>query len=168
MSIPKGSTVILNVWGLHHDPERHPNPDAFDPERYAGRTRLAPDYAASADFDQRDHYGYGSGRRLCPGIHLAERNLFLAIAKLLWAFDFSAKRDGRGGAIPVDMDARTGYSDGFLHCPKPFGVDIRPRSERRRATIMEEFGKARREVFSMYEEVEVEKEGEDEDGDEEK
>ena len=151
MSIPKGSTVIINVWGLHHDPERHTNPDVFEPERYAGRTLLAPEYAASADFEKRDHYGYGSGRRICPGIHLAERNLFLAMAKLLWAFDFSAKRDGRNVAIPVDVDARTGYTDGFLHCPKPFGVTVRPRSEGRRATIMKEFEKAQREVFSRYE-----------------
>src|ERR1700733_6302398 len=32
--------------------------------------------------------GTGAGRRLCPGIHLAERNLFIAMAKLLWAFSF--------------------------------------------------------------------------------
>lgn len=91
MKIPKGSTVILNVWGLHHDPKRHAHPDIFDPERYAGRTLLAPEYVSCADPEQRDHYGYGSGRRICPGIHLAERNLFLAIAKLLWAFRMAEK-----------------------------------------------------------------------------
>ena len=160
MSIPKGSTIILNVWGLHHDPDRHPNPDVFEPERYVDRTLLAPAYAASTDFENRDHYGYGSGRRICPGIHLAERNLFLAMAKLLWAFDFCAKRDGQNVAVPVDTDAKTGYSEGFLHCPKPFELDVRRRSERRRATIMEEFERARREVFSNYEVFDEEKRGE--------
>lgn len=151
MKIPKGSTVILNVWGLHHDPVRHPNPEVFDPERYAGRTLLAPEYAASADFVKRDHYGYGAGRRICPGIHLAERNLFLATAKLLWAFEFEEKKDGQGVALAVDVDARTGYSEGFLHCPKPFEAQLRPRSEARRATIVQEFEQAKTDVFSNYE-----------------
>ena len=157
MSIPKGSTVILSVWGLHHDPKHHPDPDVFDPERYAGRTLLAPDYAASANFEKRDHYGYGAGRRICPGIHLAERNLFLAMAKLLWAFDFAAKRDGRNMAIPVDTDPRTGYSEGFLHCPIPFGVNVRPRSGKRRAIIMDEFERVKKDVFPMYEDLEAKK-----------
>lgn len=153
MEIPAGSTVILNVWGLHHDPVRFPNPDVFDPERYAGRTLLAPEYAASADFENRDHYGYGSGRRMCPGIHLAERNLFLAMAKLLWAFDFSEKADAQGRAIPIDVDAKTGYTEGFLHCPKPFAAEIKPRSEKRRATILKEYESAKSDVFSKYEAI---------------
>jgi cytochrome P450 family 619 len=107
---------------------------------------LAPEYAASADFEKRDHYGYGAGRRICPGIHLAERNLFLAIAKLLWAFDF-AEIEG----APVDVSARTGYVEGFLHCPAPFRAHIEPRSEARRNTILREFEKAEAEVFVRYE-----------------
>lgn len=151
MKIPAGSTVILNVWGLHHDPIRFPNPDVFDPERFAGRTLLAPEYAASPDFEKRDHYGYGSGRRMCPGIHLAERNLFLAMAKLLWAFDFSEKGDAQGKAIHVDVDAQTGYTEGFLHCPKPFAAEVKPRSEQRRATIMKEYENVKSNIFSQYE-----------------
>lgn len=151
MEIPAGSTVILNVWGLHHDPVRSPNPDVFEPERFAGRTLLAPEYAASADFEKRDHYGYGSGRRMCPGIHLAERNLFLAMAKLLWAFDFSEKIDAQGRSIRVDVDAKAGYTDGFLHCPKPFAAEVKPRSEVRRATIMKEYESVKADVFSKYE-----------------
>ena len=151
MSIPKNTTVILNVWGLHHDPVRFPNPDLFEPEHYAGRTLLAAEYAASAEFEKRDHYGYGSGRRLCPGIHLAERNLFIAIAKLLWAFDFSEKVDAQGRAISIDINSRTGYSEGFLRCPKHFEAEIRPRSEIRRQTVVQEFERAKVDVFSKYE-----------------
>ena len=151
MHIPKGSTIILNVWGLHHDPIRFPNPDVFDPDRYAGRTLLAPEYAASADFEKRDHYGYGSGRRICAGIHLAERNLFLAMSKLLWAFSFAEKRNEHGEVIPIDVDAATGYSEGFLHCPKPFDCEIKPRSEARQKTILQEYSQAEENTFSQYE-----------------
>ncbi|TAQ84218.1 hypothetical protein B7494_g7455 [Chlorociboria aeruginascens] len=151
MSIPKGTTVILNVWGLHHDPIKFPNPDTFEPERYAGTTALAAELAASPDYNSRDHYGYGSGRRICPGIHLADRNLFLAMSKLLWAFDFAEKTGPRGEKIEVNVDAREGYSEGFLHCPKPFEASITPRSQARRDTILREFQTAESEVFSRYE-----------------
>ncbi|MCJ1468497.1 hypothetical protein MMC07_007126 [Pseudocyphellaria aurata] len=151
MKIPAGSIVIMNVWGLHHDPTRFSNPDVFDPECFTGRTLLAPKYAASADFENRDHYGYGAGRRICPGIHLGERNLFIAMAKLLWAFDFSAKSDAEGKAIPIDTDPETGYTNGFVRCPHPFAAEIKPRSEKRRETIMKEYESAKSDVFAKYE-----------------
>lgn len=148
--LQKGTIIIMNVWGLHHDESVFPNPDIFDPERYAGHTQLAAEYAASPDYEKRDHYGYGSGRRICPGIHLAERNLFLGVAKLLWAFSFEPNIDAEGREIPVDANSDTGYTEGFLVSPKPFDCRIRPRSEARRETIMREFSDAETKVFSKY------------------
>ena len=150
MKIPKGSIVFINVWGLHHDPVRFPNPDVFDPDHFKGVTALAPVLATATDEETRDHYGYGSGRRLCPGIHLAERNLFLAMAKLLWAFDFAKKVDAQGEEMEVDVDPRTGYSEGFLVCAKDFPCEIGVRGEKRKATIEKEFEEARRDVFSKF------------------
>lgn len=160
MKIPKGSTVLLNVWGLHHDPVRHPNPDIFDPERYAGRTLPASEYINSSDPEQRDHWAYGSGRRICPGIHLAERNLFLAISKLLWAFHIAPKETARGRPIQVDVNARSGYSEGFLHCPKPFQAEFRIRGEGKREVIKREYERAEKDVFAKYEDIDAE-EGKD-------
>ncbi|KAK0511693.1 hypothetical protein JMJ35_006266 [Cladonia borealis] len=51
----------------------------FKPERYLGYTHRSSFYANSGDAD-RDHYTFGAGRRICPGIHLAENGLFLAVA----------------------------------------------------------------------------------------
>ncbi|KAI0395695.1 putative cytochrome P450 [Xylariaceae sp. FL0594] len=149
--LPKGTTVFLNVWGLHHDESVHPNPDRFDPDRYEGRTRPAAEYAASADPGARDHYTYGFGRRICPGIHLAERELFLGVAKLLWGFDFAPQIDATTGrAVPIDTNPETGYSEGFLVCPKPFPCVVKTRSSRRRETILAEYARAEAEVFSKY------------------
>lgn len=146
MHIPAGTTVILNTWGLHHSPSQDPSPSIFEPTRYASSPLLAPDYAASPDYASRDHYGYGAGRRICPGIHLAERNLWLGMAKLLWAFEL--KEDE---SRPVDADPKTGYSEGFLTCAKDFGAEVRVRGEGRRTTIFREFEVAERDVFSGYE-----------------
>ncbi|EZF75465.1 hypothetical protein H105_02979 [Trichophyton soudanense CBS 452.61] len=150
MTIPAGSTVIPNIWGLHHDSRKHVNPDEFNPLRFKGRVDLAPTYASSPDYENRDHYAYGSGRRICPGIHLAERGLFLAMAKILWAFNISPMRDTQGHPLHINTDPATGYTDGFLRCPKPFPVKINLRSGRRQETIDAEFACAERDVFSEY------------------
>lgn len=149
-TIPKDTTVILNVWGMHHDPSRKDPtsspPDVFDPSRFEGRTLTAAEYAVSADFEKRDHYGYGAGRRICPGIHLAERNLFLGMAKLLWGFEFSEKETAK-----VDVDPSTGYSEGFLHCPMPFECEVKVRGPERQEAILREFHAAEKDVFAKYE-----------------
>ena len=144
--IPRGTTVILNTWGLHHDPSQLPDPLIFEFTRHADKPLRALNYAISSDCASRDHYGYSSGRRICSGIYLAERNLWLAMAKLLWAFEF--KENMRA---PVDVDPSTGCSEGFLTCAKPFVADIGPRGEGRRKTIFGEFERAEAEIFSKYE-----------------
>ena len=57
--LPKGTMLFVNVWGLHHDEAKFPSSDTFDPDRYLDRPLLAAEYANSADFENRDHYGYG-------------------------------------------------------------------------------------------------------------
>jgi cytochrome P450 len=129
--------IILNIWGLNHtsalSSSESPLSD-FDPDRYATRTQLSPHYAASPDFASRDHYTYGAGRRMCPGIHLAERTLVIAIAKLLWAFEF---RENPGK--PVDVDPRTGYSEGLVRAPVPFECEVLVRRGRE-GVVEREFG----------------------------
>lgn len=134
---------------MHHDSTRFPNPDVFDPAHYEGVTALASELASASDYNKRDHYGYGAGRRLCPGIHLGERNLFLGIAKLLWGFDFAAGTNEEGEVLQPDTDPVTGYCEGFLVCANDFKCDIKPRSEARRETILREF-EAEKEVFARY------------------
>lgn len=133
MFLPKGTVIIVNAWGMHFDAERFKDPQRFDPDHFAGVTTLAADLANGA-WEHRDHYGYGTGRRFCPGVHLAERNLFLGMAKLLWAFDMKPKK-----AAP-DTDPVTGYCEGFLVCANDFEAEFEVRGEKRREAILREFG----------------------------
>ena len=139
----------MNVWGMHMDPQTYPNPEAFIPERFASHSKLAPEYAAG-DWEKRDHYGYGAGRRICPGIHLAERNMFLSIAKLLWAFKFENELGGDGRPKVNDPDPITGYHQGFLYCAKEYGCRPIVRNETIRTTVLKEFGEAEEKVFSQF------------------
>ena len=145
MLLPKGSTVVLNVWAMHHDERTWKDPQHFIPERFESYPGLASSYAASGEWDKRDHFGYGAGRRICPGIHLAERNLFIGVAKLLWAFRFGVKE-----GADINTSAETGLSQGFLHCVKEYGSSITLRSEAKRETISREFEEART-IFARYE-----------------
>lgn len=76
------------------------------------------------------HYGYGAGRRLCPGIHLAERSMWRITAKLLWAFEFSELPDH-----PLDVNA---YTSANLVRPLEYKVKVTPRSAEHLAVIKRE------------------------------
>lgn len=136
MLIPKGSTVYLATWAVHHTEKYYKDEDAFNPDRYLGYTKLANDYAGSPDWENRDHYGYGAGRRICPGIHMAERSQWRIAAKLLWAFEISQATDPvTKEPVPIDTHA---YSPGIAQFPDPFVVEIKPRSEQHIQKIREE------------------------------
>jgi cytochrome P450 len=80
------------------------------------------------------HYGYGAGRRICPGIHLAERSMWRITAKLLWAFEFSEKPDA-----PLDVNA---YNSANLVRPLEYSVNVQPRSPAHLAVIKRELSGA--------------------------
>jgi cytochrome P450 len=103
------------------------NPDAYDPDRYLNHPGLATEYASSSDYQNRDHYTYGAGRRICAGIHLAERTQWRMLARLLWAFRIEHAVDEKTGArIEIDTNA---YEEKLITGPKPFRVQFIPRSQ---------------------------------------
>jgi hypothetical protein len=72
-------------------------------------------------------------------MHIADRNLFLGISRLLWAFDFKRPIDeATGQEIVPDMEDLT---HGLLVCPNPFKADIKPRSEARAQAVRAEWDK---------------------------
>ncbi|KAL4755951.1 cytochrome P450 [Aspergillus foveolatus] len=145
-----GTILFLNIWGLHHDPSFVARPEFFDPTRYDGNTKLAADCANTSDVADRDHYAYGIGRRICPGIHLADRTLFITMAKMLWAFRFELQRDEQGNPIPIGTDPHEDYTgDKVQVSPNPFVCRIMPRSRNHEGIIMREVSRAA-EVFASY------------------
>ncbi|CAI9290229.1 unnamed protein product [Lactuca saligna] len=81
-TIPKGCTVFLNVWSIHRDPKYWDNPLKFNPERFLTNKY---DFKGS----NLNFFPFGSGRRLCPGVHLAEKMQMYILASLLHSFDWS-------------------------------------------------------------------------------
>lgn len=82
-NIPKGTKLLLNVWAIHRDPQFWDNPLEFQPERFLNDAR-GFDYSGN----NFQYLPFGSGRRMCAGIALAERMLMFVLASLLHSFEW--------------------------------------------------------------------------------
>ncbi|CAG7969918.1 unnamed protein product [Penicillium salamii] len=145
MFIPKNAGVLNNVWGIHMDPNRHPSPRTFNPDRYLDDYQSFGDAAANPDPSKRDVFTFGAGRRICPGIHVAERSLFLSMSRILWAFKIEPEIDG-GNPILPDPDRLT---QGFVCMPEEFPARITPRSTQRADMVTREWREAEKTCLDL-------------------
>ncbi|KAL9107790.1 MAG: hypothetical protein Q9187_008378 [Circinaria calcarea] len=141
--LPKGAGVLLNVYSIHMDPKRYPQPRAFDPDRYKDDFQTLADSATNPDPSKRDQYTFGAGRRICQGMHVAERSLFLGISTLLWGFDFSPAEDTDGQLLIPDPEKLT---QGLVTMPEPYEAKITPRSSQKVEIIKREWEAAQNEL----------------------
>jgi cytochrome P450 len=137
--IPKGAGMLNNVYSINMDPNRFPNPREFQPERYKDDFQSLHEAASNPDASKRDQYTFGAGRRICPGIHVAERSLFLGISRMLWAFEFKPALDGNKQPILPDAEKLT---QGFVCMPEPFESRITPRSKESADMVEREWNEA--------------------------
>ncbi|XP_057513976.1 flavonoid 3',5'-hydroxylase 1-like isoform X2 [Actinidia eriantha] len=82
-TIPKNTRVFLNVWAMHRDPEIWDSPLEFKPERFLGE-------ASKCDYNGNNfqYLPFGSGRRICAGLPLAEKMVMYVLASLLHSFNW--------------------------------------------------------------------------------
>lgn len=95
------------------DEREYPDPWTFKPERF-----LSDDgkKVNGTWFSSRGNVQFGFGRRVCVGLNVAERSVYINAAILLWAFDFRAP----GGRIDeVDAFAFTNTANSH---PLPFNA----------------------------------------------
>lgn len=115
VNIPSGTTVFLNAWAIHHDAERYGDFENFRPERY-----LDP-----AEETLQAHYGFGSGRRMCAGVFLANRELYIAFCKLIHFFKIVPGEDDYN----IDPATACANPKGLSSAPKSFKVKFVPRND---------------------------------------
>jgi cytochrome P450 len=80
IAIPRGSMVIVYVYGAHHAPRYWPEPETFDPDRFIKGTEK-----------QRTPFTYlpfGGGPRGCIGNHYAMLQILMILSDLLRKYDF--------------------------------------------------------------------------------
>ncbi|CAE6448804.1 unnamed protein product [Rhizoctonia solani] len=119
--IPKGAVINGNIWAMLRDPKHFTSPHIFNPTRFLG---------PNPEPDPRK-YVFGFGRRVCPGLHVANNSSWVMCAGLLSMFDFQpgphlaakvASLGGRESERLYELTEPYGTGD-----PLPFDCDLKPR-----------------------------------------
>ena len=76
---PAGTVFTWNAWAIALSEKEYPQAERFWPERFLNDDLNNP---------LKGHYGFGPGRRVCVGWSVGEMNVWIAIARLLYCFDF--------------------------------------------------------------------------------
>uniref|UniRef100_A0ACD5VFU3 Uncharacterized protein n=1 Tax=Avena sativa TaxID=4498 RepID=A0ACD5VFU3_AVESA len=98
--LPARTRVVINAWAIGRDPATWERADEFVPERFGdGQVEYVP----GQDFS---FVPFGAGRRGCPGVGFATPSMELALASLLYHFDWELPN----GASKVDMSEQFGIS----------------------------------------------------------
>jgi cytochrome P450 len=80
IDIPRGSTVIVYVYGAHHAPRYWQNPEEFDPDRFIkGSEKLRTPFT---------HLPFGGGPRGCIGGNYAMLQILMILSHVLRRYDF--------------------------------------------------------------------------------
>lgn len=108
---------------IHRDPTLYPDPETFNPARWLSDEY--PTFRGPLDKypNLQNFSAFGFGRRICPGLNIAERSLYLLIARIGWTCEISK----RAGVEVPWYD----YTSGFNVQPKKFVFDLRARDETR-------------------------------------
>ncbi|THC92452.1 hypothetical protein EYZ11_008094 [Aspergillus tanneri] len=147
-TIPKGTILLANINHLHWDPARFDEPFKFKPERYLNHPHRSAVYAAGADIMARDHFTFGAGRRICPGIHLAENGLFLAVSNIIWAYEFRPPIGEDGKEEPLDISDE-GFMEGAIRVPKQYSIRILERTRERSEVIQKAWAQAQEDGYVL-------------------
>ncbi|KAK7847805.1 cytochrome p450 76c4, partial [Quercus suber] len=107
-TVPKNAQIIVNVWAMGRDPSIWTDPNIFLPERFLERT---------TDFKGQDFelIPFGAGRRICPGLPLANKMVHLMLASLVHCFHWRLADELK--PEDIDMSETFGIT---LHRSEPF------------------------------------------------
>ncbi|XP_071564755.1 cytochrome P450 6k1-like [Temnothorax nylanderi] len=100
--VPKGTHIVIPVLGLHRDPSIYPDPERFDPERFAADEKA-----------KRHRYAFlpfGEGPRICIGERFGYIETKIGIVSLLTKYKFK----------PHPRTAKP-----FIYNEKSFGLAIK-------------------------------------------
>ncbi|XP_038901939.1 cytochrome P450 81Q32-like [Benincasa hispida] len=96
--VPRNTIILINVWAIHRDSSIWEDATSFKPERHASGIEVDYSYKLIP---------FGSGRRACPGVGMAQRVVGLTLASLIQSFEWKRvnnslidMNEGKGLTMP--------------------------------------------------------------------
>jgi len=111
--IPRGSTVVAFIYGVHHSPGHWENPERFDPERFSKANEKL-----HAPFTWLP---FGAGPRGCIGGNYATLQIFMILSVLLRKYEFQLVPGQTIEARPMvilrpEHGIRMNFTEAINHC----------------------------------------------------
>lgn len=110
--IPKGTTILMNLTSVHHNPQKWRDPYVFKPERFLHKNGSL----VTSD----ELFLFAIGKRRCPGEILARNFIFLFFTGLLRHYTFSS--------VPGEPLPSGKPIPGITLSPEPYKVQLLLRS----------------------------------------
>uniref|UniRef100_A0A1A9VC05 Cytochrome P450 n=1 Tax=Glossina austeni TaxID=7395 RepID=A0A1A9VC05_GLOAU len=88
LHIRKGESILIPIYGIHHDSHYYAEPEKFNPERF-----LLPQNSARNYKNKGQYLGFGDGPRICLGMNFALMQCKGALSALIR--DFSIKSNAK-------------------------------------------------------------------------
>ncbi|XP_048542472.1 desmethyl-deoxy-podophyllotoxin synthase-like [Triticum urartu] len=110
--VPAGAMVLVNAWAIGRDAASWgADAEEFRPERFDG---------SGVDFKGTDleYIPFGAGRRMCPGVAFGLANVELALASLLYHFEWEVPEPGEELDMAEAMGLTTRRRSDLLLVPK--------------------------------------------------
>ncbi|ESQ39311.1 hypothetical protein EUTSA_v10001398mg [Eutrema salsugineum] len=114
--VPAGTTAMVNMWAIAHDPHVWADPLEFKPERFVAKEGEMEFSVLGSDLRLAP---FGSGRRICPGKNLGLITVTYWTATLLHEFEWGPS-DGNG----VDLSEKLRLS---CEMANPLSAKVRRR-----------------------------------------
>ncbi|KAI7872818.1 cytochrome P450 [Spinellus fusiger] len=123
--IPKDAVLSGGLSSMHSNKEVFENPEVFNPDRYKD-TLGNMTSSANGPIEQRDQYNFGWGRRMCPGIYMAELEMFYFLTRIFAKCNMEPAIDADGN--PVHIDLSSFNSGGISLSPSEHTLRFTPRN----------------------------------------
>lgn len=105
ITVEKGTTALIPIWSIHHDPEHYQDPENFYPERFDEENG-----GIKAFKDKGVYLPFGGGPKICLGMRLVILEIKAAFVEIVDKFNISVNRKT---IQPLELDRNE-----FFYVPK--------------------------------------------------
>ncbi|CCH42459.1 Cytochrome P450 2C25 [Wickerhamomyces ciferrii] len=120
--IPKGTILFMNTFAANHDSKHFENPFLFEPSRY-----LTEDYKMKVNDEGTNSFTFGAGARMCAGSYLANKEMYIALTRLIILYHIKPPKDLKNNLMELDPFKLNSVPDSVAIEPSVYKVRLEKR-----------------------------------------